>query len=217
MKEKIKRNVIKIGMLGDSRVGKTAICNTFMNIEFMDNTLSTIVMEKLESQMTLKNGEEIKLVIWDTAGQERFHSLALKTIRTVQGVVVVFDFTCRKSFENITNWLNEVKENLNETTIVLFGNKCDIEEELWEVSREAAIEFAKEKNLPLFETSAKLNKGIKEGFESITNLAYEKYEGNANTGIQLKKEEEPEEQKKQKSKCCGGGKENKKSEGETKK
>jgi small GTP-binding protein len=217
MKEKIKRNVIKIGMLGDSRVGKTAICNTFMNIEFMDNTLSTIGMEKLESQMTLKNGEEIKLVIWDTAGQERFHSLALKTIRTVQGVVVVFDFTCRKSFENITNWLNEVKENLNETTIVLFGNKCDIEEELWEVSREAAIEFAKEKNLPLFETSAKLNKGIKEGFESITNLAYEKYEGNANTGIQLKKEEEPEEQKKQKSKCCGGGKESKKSEGETKK
>ena len=217
MKEKIKRNVIKIGMLGDSREGKTAICNTFMNIEFMDNTLSTIGMEKLESQMTLKNGEEIKLVIWDTAGQERFHSLALKTIRTVQGVVVVFDFTCRKSFENITNWLNEVKENLNETTIVLFGNKCDIEEELWEVSREAAIEFAKEKNLPLFETSAKLNKGIKEGFESITNLAYEKYEGNANTGIQLKKEEEPEEQKKQKSKCCGGGKENKKSEGETKK
>ena len=217
MKEKIKRNVIKIGMLGDSRVGKTAICNTFMNIEFMDNTLSTIGMEKLESQMTLKNGEEIKLVIWDPAGQERFHSLALKTIRTVQGVVVVFDFTCRKSFENITNWLNEVKENLNETTIVLFGNKCDIEEELWEVSREAAIEFAKEKNLPLFETSAKLNKGIKEGFESITNLAYEKYEGNANTGIQLKKEEEPEEQKKQKSKCCGGGKENKKSEGETKK
>ena len=217
MKEKIKRNVIKIGMLGDSRVGKTAICNTFMNIEFMDNTLSTIGMEKLESQMTLKNGEEIKLVIWDTAGQERFHSLALKTIRTVQGVVVVFDFTCRKSFENITNWLNEVKDNLNETTIVLLGNKCDIEEELWEVSREAAIEFAKEKNLPLFETSAKLNKGIKEGFESITNLAYEKYEGNANTGIQLKKEEEPEEQKKQKSKCCGGGKENKKSEGETKK
>ena len=217
MKEKIKRNVIKIGMLGDSRVGKTAICNTFMNIEFEDNNLSTIGMEKLESQIKLKNGEEIKLVIWDTAGQERFHSLALKTIRTVQGVVVVFDFTCRKSFENITNWLNEVKENLNETTIVLFGNKCDIEEELWEVSREAAIEFAKEKNLPLFETSAKLNKGIKEGFESITNLAYEKYEGNANTGIQLKKEEEPEEQKKQKSKCCGGGKENKKSEGETKK
>ena len=76
MKEKIKRKLIKIGILGDSRVGKTAICNTFMNIEFMDNTLSTIGMEKLESQMTLKNGEEIKLVIWDTAGQERFHSLA---------------------------------------------------------------------------------------------------------------------------------------------
>ena len=58
--EKIKRNAIKIAMLGDSMVGKTAICNTFMNIEFNDSNLSTIGVEKLESQLTLKNGEEIK-------------------------------------------------------------------------------------------------------------------------------------------------------------
>lgn len=195
---KIKRNVIKIGMLGDSKVGKTAICNTFMNIEFEDNNLSTIGMEKLESQIKLKNGEEIKLVIWDTAGQERFHSIALKTIRTVQGVVVVFDFTCKKSFENVTKWLEEIKENLNNACIILFGNKCDKDQNLWEVSLEEAKSFAEEKNLPFFETSAKLNKGIKEGFESIANIAYEKYEGSI--GIELKKNN-----KKPNRRCCGGG------------
>ena len=202
--KKIKRNVIKIGMLGDSRVGKTAICNTFMNIEFSDNALSTIGMEKLESQIKLKNGEVIKLVLWDTAGQERFHSLALKTIRTVQGVVVVFDFTCKRSFENVTKWLGEVKENINNACIILFGNKCDIEEEKWEVTRDEAIKFAKEHNLPFFETSAKLNKGIKEGFDNIANSAYEKFEGT--TGLQLNKNKKENNN----SRCCGGGKDEKK-------
>ena len=202
--KKIKRNVIKIGMLGDSKVGKTAICNTFMNIEFTDNALSTIGMEKLESQIKLKNGEYIKLVLWDTAGQERFHSLALKTIRTVQGVCVVFDFTCRKSFENVTRWLTEIRENLNNACIILFGNKCDIEEEKWEVTREEAIKLAKDNNLPFFETSAKLNKGIKEGFDNIANSAYEKFEGSF--GVQLNKNKKEDNS----SKCCGGKEEKKK-------
>ena len=69
---KIKRKAIKIAMLGDSQVGKTAICNSFMNIDFSDTNLSTIGTEKLECQMKIKNGEEIKVIIWDTAGQERF-------------------------------------------------------------------------------------------------------------------------------------------------
>ena len=144
--KKIKRNAIKIAMLGDSMVGKTAICNTFMNIEFNDNNLSTIGMEKLESQMTLNNGEEIKLIIWDTAGQERFRSIALKSIKTAQGVVIVFDLTQKKSFLNVVNWLKEINEKLNNVCIVLFGNKCDIDEDKWEVSKDEVMKFV-EKNI----------------------------------------------------------------------
>ena len=108
--KKINRNVIKIAMLGDSKVGKTAICNCFMNIEFNYNTLSTIGQEKLETQIQLKNGEEIKLIILDTADQERFHSIALNTIKTVQDVTVFFDFTSKKFFDHLNLWLNEIKE-----------------------------------------------------------------------------------------------------------
>ena len=199
--KKIKRNVIKVAMLGDSEVGKTSICNNLMNLEFNDNALSTIGTEKLETQVKLKNGEEKKLVIWDTAGQERFHSIALKTIRTVQGIVVVFSFNCRKSFENVVVWLNQIKDNTNNATIALFGNKCDFDENSWEVTRDEAIKFAKEKGLPFFETSAKIGKGIKEGFDYIVNTAYEKVEGNA--GIEITKENHQEVHKK--SKCFGGG------------
>ena len=206
--KKIKRNAIKIAMLGDSMVGKTAICNTFMNIEFNDNNLSTIGMEKLESQMTLNNGEEIKLIIWDTAGQERFRSIALKSIKTAQGVVIVFDLTQKKSFLNVVNWLKEINEKLNNVCIVLFGNKCDIDEEKWEVSKDEVMKFVEKNGLTYFETSAKEDINIKEGFKNVVNAAYEKYEGTT-SGIQLDKNIET----KKKSKCCGGGE----TEGEKKK
>ena len=206
--KKIKRNAIKIAMLGDSMVGKTAICNTFMNIEFNDNNLSTIGMEKLESQMTLNNGEEIKLIIWDTAGQERFRSIALKSIKTAQGVVIVFDLTQKKSFLNVVNWLKEINEKLNNVCIVLFGNKCDIDEDKWEVTKDEVMKFVEKNGLTYFETSAKEDINIKEGFKNVVNAAYEKYEGTA-SGIQLDKNIET----KKKSKCCGGGE----TEGEKKK
>ena len=199
---KIKRNAIKVAMLGDSMVGKTAICNTFMNIEFNDSNLSTIGVEKLESQITLKNGEEIKLILWDTAGQERFRSIALKSIKTAQGVVIVFDLTKKITFDNVVNWLKQIDENLNNVSLVLFGNKCDIEKEKWEVTKEEVLQFAKIKNLPYFETSAKTNTNIKEGFENVVNAAYEKLEGNkTNKNIQL----EDDEKIHKKGGCCGGG------------
>ena len=202
--EKIKRNAIKIAMLGDSMVGKTAICNTFMNIEFDDSNLSTIGVEKLESQLTLKNGEEIKLIIWDTAGQERFRSVALKSIKTAQGVVIVFDLTKKNTFNNVVNWLKQINDNLNSNvSLVLFGNKCDIEEDKWEVNKDEVLKFAKTKNLPYFETSAKTNINIKQGFENVANAAYEKLEGNKNIGG--KKIQLDSKQNKTDSGCCGGG------------
>ena len=45
---------VKIGLLGDSSVGKTAICYNFNGIEFADDHLSTIGVDKIEKKMTLK-------------------------------------------------------------------------------------------------------------------------------------------------------------------
>ena len=199
---KIKRKAIKIAMLGDSQVGKTAICNSFMNIDFSDTNLSTIGTEKLECQMKIKNGEEIKVIIWDTAGQERFRSISIKTIKTVQGVIVVFDVTNKKSFENVVNWLNEINENFSNISIILFGNKCDTNPQIWQVTREEAEKFAMDRKLKYFETSAKTKMNIQEGFENIVNAAYDKFEGSK--GIQLNNVN-----KHQDNGCCGGKKKNK--------
>ena len=195
--QKIKRKVIRISMLGDSSVGKTSIINAFLNVEFNNTLLSNIGIEKTETKMKMKDGNEMKLIIWDTAGQERFHSISTGTIKNSQGIVVSFDLTNKKTFLNVKKWLEDIRDNNDKIPIVLFGNKCDILEKR-EVEEEQAEEFAKTNNLTYFETSAKENININEGFRKIAEDAYEKAGGSL--GMQLDKQKN--NKKKQNGKCC---------------
>jgi small GTP-binding protein len=198
MEKKIKIKAIKIAMLGDTLVGKTSICTVLKDNKYSEEILTTIGQDKFDTKIILKNGEEIKLCIYDTAGQERFHAIAVKAIRMVHGVVVVFDVTNRQTFENVTRWLEEIENSFNKVSMVLFGNKTDVEKDKRLISEEEARKFAEEKKIPYFETSAKTQKNLKEGFSRVANDAYDMYEGSQKV-IKLKKNKKVGRQK-----CCGG-------------
>ena len=174
---KIDLTALKIGILGDSTVGKTCLCCSYMNLEFSNDTLATIGADKSEKKITLKNGKDIKLIIWDTAGQERFRAAGLKYAKNAQGIVLVFDVTKKSSFKNIGNWMELINDNFNKPSIVLFGNKVDVDKEKWEVSYEEAKEFADKMKFPYFETSGFTKQGLDEGFSCIANEIYDKLQG----------------------------------------
>ena len=46
----------------------------------------------------------------DTAGQERFETLTSQYYRRAQGILLVYDLTDRKSFENTSKWLRSIQE-----------------------------------------------------------------------------------------------------------
>ena len=195
--EDIEVTSIKIGLLGDGSVGKTSICNTFTGIEFDNDTMTTVGTAKFEKKITLSNEKVIKLVLWDTTGQERFRSAGFRTIRSVQGIALVFDVINRASFDNIEKWLNEIKDNFDRPCLVLLGNKIDIDEDKWKVSQEEIDKFVQEKKITYYPTSAKTNQGINEAFTDMANLIYKKIEGKKKDNIVITKIE-----KKQKKKCC---------------
>ena len=70
--KKVSIKAIKIGLLGNSQVGKTAISRSFLNYEFDSDIISTIGFMKFETKYKLKDENIIKLILWGTAGQERF-------------------------------------------------------------------------------------------------------------------------------------------------
>ena len=169
----LKRDVIKISLLGNQNVGKTTIRNVFLNQEYSDYSLSTVGMNKANTYLTLDNGNKIKLIIWDTAGQERFHSISLSTIKNSQGVILIFDVTNRESFNDLNVWINEIKNATDKVSVILFGNKCDMEKR--DVSEDEAKSFAKSHKIPYLETSAKKNKNITEGFTQVAKDAYKRF------------------------------------------
>ena len=205
-KNDIKIKAIKLAFLGDSAVGKTTIIETYLGVEFNEDFISTIGWDKKKTKITLENGEEMELTIWDTAGQERYHSVAIKVIKQVQGIIVVFDVTKRETFISVVDWLQVIDDNFTDVSIILFGNKCDLEDKR-QVTEEEAIKFAKEKNIRYLETSAKTKINIKEGISAIANEVYKKYK-NVEQPIKLSKKKT----QKKKSNCCIGGKGNKKEE-----
>ena len=204
-KTKIELNAIKIALLGDNAVGKSSICNSILNIEFKEDLLSTIGIERLNTKFTLKNGKEIKLILFDTAGQERFRSSLLKGIKSIQGIILVFEVTQKITLENFNIWMEEIKKIFNNPPLVLFGNKVDKDEIIWKGNSEELKTFAEKMNIPYFETSAKTGQGIKEGLSLLVNEVYEKYnekymEENYNSSINIEEKDIED-----KTKCTGKG------------
>ena len=171
---KIKISGIKIELLGDTEVGKTATMNSILGLEFKNEMIMTIGTDKSQTKFKLKNNEDIKLVIRDTSGDEFRRSIAMHCMKAVHGIMLIFDFTIKKSFEDLNIWLNKIKDNLNDPLIVLIGNKVDINRDSWKVTSEEASKFAKEKGIAFFETSAKTGQGINEGLSYIVNEIYDK-------------------------------------------
>ena len=193
---KIKRKVLRLSILGDSHTGKTSIINRFLGLEFSIDMISNIGIDKQETVMKMKDGEEMKIIIWDTAGQERFHSISSSTIKNSQGIIVVFAVDDERSFENVVTWLQDIREVSSKIPIVLFGNKCDIIDNR-KISKDEAEEFALNNELIYFETSAKENTNIKEGISKIAEDAYAK--AGADIGVRLEKKKIAKEKEK---KCC---------------
>ena len=51
----------------------------------------------------------LKLQIWDTAGQESFRSITKIFYRGSHAVVLAYSIIKNDSFENISEWLSEVR------------------------------------------------------------------------------------------------------------
>ena len=158
----------------ESNVGKTCICGAFLGLEFLEEHLSTVGIEKMSSVIELESGEKVKIKLWDTAGEERFRCISVNTLKSSQAAVVVFDLTNKDSFERVTDWLKEIREFSTKIPIVLFGNKSDLEKK--EVTQEEINLLCQVEGLIYYETSAKNNTGIKEGLTKIASIAFKAFE-----------------------------------------
>jgi small GTP-binding protein len=160
-------------VIGSSGVGKTAILKRLVDNTFTGESQTTIGVEYVAATVPV-DGHPIKLQIWDTAGQERFRSIAKAYFRSAIGVMLVFDLTDRKSFEDLTQWLNDVHSLCDPNAIVtLIGNKLDLANQRVITVTEVQ-NFAQLHELTYLETSALGGNNIQEAFQKAAAAVHRK-------------------------------------------
>ena len=107
----------------------------------------------------------VRLQLWDTAGQERFKSLIPGYLRDSHAIILVYDITNKESVENLSGWIDYVKEHRgDDVSTFIIGNKNDLEEERT-VTLEEVREKLKINNDLLFEVSAKTGNNLEKVFK----------------------------------------------------
>ena len=184
-------------IIGNSTVGKTSILSKYASKMFNENYIATVGLDFFTKDETIDN-TIIRIKIWDTAGQERYKALTKCFFQKAQGVMVVFDVTNQKSFDDLKFWLDSIKTHIYDDDyipIVIIGNKIDLQKRV--VQKKDAIDFAEKNHYHYYETSAKTGDGvdnaIKELVKSVMNNAGKK-NGRENLRLSINK--------KKSGKCC---------------
>ena len=194
----------KIILIGDSSVGKTCLFKKLTTGNYSEKNISTIGMDRKSISVNIKiieNGSEVEksfnIQLWDTAGQERFRTIAKSYYKGAHGIILMYDVSNKKSFDNIRKWINQINEQASkQICVILIANKIDTDERV--VTKEDGEALAQKFELKFFESSAMGKINVDEAFDQIIKDISEVYESSKNEGIQITAKDKKEGKKK----CC---------------
>ena len=171
-------NTLTFLLVGSHVVGKTSFAQKLINNTFSDNTITTLGIDIMRTLSELY-GELVKIELWDTAGQERLRSIPKNYYNKGDGFLMLFDVTNRKTFEEVSGWIEDIRSNKTNSeekkdfeqkpideVMVLIGNKIDKTKKR-EVTREEAENLAEKYKVKYCEISCKLGINIYEIFCEI--------------------------------------------------
>ena len=205
---------IKVTCIGSEGVGKSSIIKSYIKGSFDLDNASTCGADYYKKELKINN-RKILLDIWDTAGQEKFHSVGRQFYRNSYIIIMVYDMTNIKSFEEIKNyWINDVLEHGEKYKIIaLVGNKIDLYDAkgMDEIDEKIIKQFldniSKNNKDCIFineRVSAKKNENIKSLFDKLIQEYFGKEFNQKINGKILEDGQSFKIQKKKKTKkkCC---------------
>nr|AAW31991.1 CG2885 [Drosophila melanogaster] len=166
--------LFKVLVLGDSGVGKSCLLMRFSDDRFTEKYLRTMGIDVKARSVELVS-RVMMLQVWDTSGDKRFNSLMPSNYRSAHGILLVYDITSSKSFQNIDGWMKEIRRMCpDKVTVLLVGNKSD-DPNHRQVSMEQGFNYAHCRALGFEEVSAKSGMNVYDIFSSLAMDIYHRY------------------------------------------
>jgi GTPase KRas protein len=182
---------LKVAVLGQSMVGKSALTFRFINNKFPTEHDTTI--EDSYSIPAKIDDIQCQLEILDTAGQDDYQTMLDTWINSADGFILVYSIDTRESFQSTKTKYERIlklKEG-QKVSIVVVGNKCDLADRR-KVSREEVEKYCKSNNINFLEASALNTINVKETFllvaRGLLQINFpEKYKKKGNSGSNAKR------------------------------
>ncbi|MGQ4913729.1 MAG: GTP-binding protein [Candidatus Asgardarchaeia archaeon] len=171
-------DIYKVVLMGDAGVGKTSIRRNFAGKVFRESYIMTIGVEIALKTFEVKSKNlsygNVTFLIWDLGGQLKFTRVRENYYLGSSGGILVYDITNRTSFENLKNWLDELKKTRGVIPVILVGNKIDLRSQVSDtIPTEQGMKAAKELSdfygydIKFIETSAKTGENIEQAFNLL--------------------------------------------------
>ena len=157
---------LKIAVLGQSMVGKSALTFRFINNKFPTEHDTTI--EDSYSIPARIDEIQCQLEILDTAGQDDYQTMLDTWINSADGFILVYSIDNKESFESTKTRYDRImklKEG-QKVSIIVVGNKCDLEDKR-QVNKEEVEKYCHANNISFLEASALNTINVKESFLSV--------------------------------------------------
>lgn len=205
MSDDVTDAILKIIILGSSEVGKTSILHRYFSHDFKESNLSTVGID-FKSKFFKFDTLKVKVNYIDTAGQEKFRAISENYLKGADGAILTYDITNKESFELLQGWINDIAQyNKGDIGKILLGNKTDLEDERT-VTKEDAIQLAKEIGCENFEGSAKTGDNINEALDYIAQVTFENWKLHRNErerrSIRISSSSTLKTNPQEKKKCC---------------
>ena len=154
---------LKIAVLGQSMVGKSALTYRFINNKFPTEHTTTI--EDAYSIPAKIDDIHCQLEILDTAGQDDYQTMLDTWINSADGFILVYSIDNEESFESIKTRFERISKLKvdKKVSVVVAGNKCDLEENR-KVKRDDVENFCNKNKIYFLETSALKTINVREAF-----------------------------------------------------
>ena len=114
---------IKIVLMGDGGVGKSALIGHWINHTFEKKYVATFGVSVTPLTISTNYGD-FHLDIWDTAGQEKFGGLFDGYLIGAQAVLLMLDVGRRITYKNLPYWQSKITSP--EVITLIVGTKVDL-------------------------------------------------------------------------------------------
>jgi len=174
--KKRKKVLVKVGMIGDSSIGKTSLMVKYVEGNFNEDYIQTLGVNFMEKTIKLAR-TDITFSIWDLGGQlEYLHMLPLVCNDAV-ALLFMFDLSRKATLTNVKNWYKQARVLNKTATPFLVGTKFDYFQQMPEdhqadITKEA-MRYAKAMKAPVIFCSASHQINVGKLFKIVLSRVFD--------------------------------------------